>query len=167
MAQTMLEVTSGIWTSTDPMTAEDADLRNAVNSALPQDGVRKRGGIGRILQKRNPASGNYSGMPPIAQFVLHAFAWCRTKWTAKTSDAAPLKLVSQLALGGKRSLSLVEADGLRFLVGGGTESVTIIVPVVPTVAKATAANTTALDATADGANGFTPAQVFEREAHAR
>ena len=65
------------------------------------------------------------------QFVLHAIAWCKGKLTSGASEPATLRLVSRLALGGKRSLSLVEADGVRFLVGGGADSVTIIVPVIP------------------------------------
>ncbi len=79
------------------------------------------------------ASESVSGLPPIAQFVLHAIAWCRTKLTAGAAEASPLRLIKQLPLGGKRSLSLVEADGVRFLVGGGPDSVTIIVPVVRSV----------------------------------
>ena len=75
------------------------------------------------------ASANPSGMPPVVQFVLHAIAWCRAKMAGTQSSASPLRLVSHLALGGKKSLALVEADGVRFLVGGGADSVTVIVPV--------------------------------------
>jgi len=86
--------------------------------------------MSQAMSKTWASTDRLSGMPPIVQFVLRAVAWCRTKWTAGASEAAPLRLVSQLALGGKRSLSLVEVGGVRFLVGGGAESVTIIVPVV-------------------------------------
>ncbi len=75
------------------------------------------------------AAGDPSGMPPVVQFAMHAIAWTRAKVKGATREVSPLRLVSQLPLGGKRSLSLVEADGLRFLVGGGADSVTIIVPV--------------------------------------
>jgi len=74
------------------------------------------------------ASSNPSAMPPVVQFAMQAIAWCRSK-AKRDVGAAPLRLVSQLSLGGKRSLALVEADGLRFLVGGSADSVTTIVPV--------------------------------------
>ncbi len=39
------------------------------------------------------------------------------------------KILTNLALGGRKSLTLVEIDGQRYLVGCGAESVTAIVPV--------------------------------------
>jgi flagellar biogenesis protein FliO len=89
--------------------------------------------MAQAISKTWTSTDRLPGMPPIVQFVLGAVAWCRTKLTAGASAATPLRLVNQLALGGKRSLSLVEVDGVHFLVGGGAESVTVIVPVVPTI----------------------------------
>jgi flagellar biogenesis protein FliO len=80
-------------------------------------------------QVESIASGDASGMPPIVQFVMHSIAWCRAKFKGGTVEVSPLRLISQLPLGGKRSLALVETDGLRFLVGGSVDSVTVIVPV--------------------------------------
>jgi flagellar biogenesis protein FliO len=74
-------------------------------------------------------AGTGSTMPPVAQFILNSIAWCRSKLFAGASGPAPLRLVSRLALGGRKSLSLVEVDGVRFLVGGGADSVTVIVPI--------------------------------------
>jgi flagellar biogenesis protein FliO len=37
--------------------------------------------------------------------------------------------VAQLSLGSKRHVSVVEVGGLQFLVGGGAENVTVIVPI--------------------------------------
>ncbi|MGO8720108.1 MAG: flagellar biosynthetic protein FliO [Acidobacteriaceae bacterium] len=68
-------------------------------------------------------------MPPLVQFVLHAAQWCRAKCVPGAKQGAQLRLVGQLALGAKRHLSLVEVGGYRFLVGGGTEHVTVIVPI--------------------------------------
>jgi flagellar biogenesis protein FliO len=41
----------------------------------------------------------------------------------------PLRLVAQLSLGGKRYVSVVEVGGMQFLVGGGAENVTVIIPI--------------------------------------
>ncbi len=70
-------------------------------------------------------------MPPVVHFVLHAITWCRVKLAGTASTASPLRVVSQLHLGGKKSLALVEADGVRFLIGGSADNVTIIVPIIP------------------------------------
>ena len=68
-------------------------------------------------------------MPPIVQFAIRTAHWCRAKCMAGRKEAAPLLLVGQLALGAKRHLALVEVNGMQFLVGGGSEHVTVIVPV--------------------------------------
>ncbi len=68
-------------------------------------------------------------MPPIVQFALHVVQWCRSRGNAGRKNDAPLRLVGQLALGAKRHLALVEVGGAQFLVGGGAEHVTVIVPV--------------------------------------
>ncbi len=75
-----------------------------------------------------------TSMPPLVQFVLHAAQWCRAKCVPGAKQGAQLRLVGQLTLGAKRHLSLVEVGGVQFLVGGGTEHVTVIVPIsTPTV----------------------------------
>ena len=49
---------------------------------------------------------------------------------ARQTSARPAqKILTNLALGGRKSLTLVEIDGQRYLVGCGAESVTAIVPV--------------------------------------
>ena len=70
-------------------------------------------------------------MPPLIQFVLHAAHWFRAKCVPGAKPGTQLRLVGQLALGAKRHLSLVEAGGCRFLVGGGIDNVTVIVPIPP------------------------------------
>lgn len=127
MAQAMPE----IWKSVELNTASAADIRSNAKSVVSKNARRKRKFRSIFLHADDIAVGSFSGMPPIAQFVLHAVAWCKAKLIAGASEPATLKLVSRLALGGKRSLSLIEADGVRFLVGGGVDSVTIIVPVTP------------------------------------
>ncbi|MEO6829410.1 MAG: flagellar biosynthetic protein FliO [Acidobacteriaceae bacterium] len=63
---------------------------------------------------------------------MNTVAWCRARLSGGATEASPLRLIGQLPLGGKRSLALIEADGVRFLVGGSTDSVAIIVPVIQT-----------------------------------
>ncbi len=70
-------------------------------------------------------------MPPIVQFVLRVAEWCKGKWTPAAKPATQLRLIGQLALGAKRHVSVVEVNGLQFLVGGGAEHVTVIVPLQP------------------------------------
>jgi hypothetical protein len=68
-------------------------------------------------------------MPPLVQFLVRATQWFKSKCRPTATQAPQLRLIEQLALGGKRQLSLVEVAGLQFLIGGGVEHVTVIVPV--------------------------------------
>lgn len=122
-------------------------LSATAGSAAPGKSLSKRAVQFFSSRVESIASSNPSGLPPIMQFVMHAIAWCRTKLKGGVSVASPLRLVSQLPLGGKRSLALIEADGLRFLIGGGADSVTVIVPVSGTafVSQQDAANIRRLD----------------------
>jgi hypothetical protein len=76
--------------------------------------------------------------PPLWQFVVRIARWWKTRFQSGVAPSTQLRLVGQLALGAKRHLSLVEVGGLQFLVGGGVEDITVIVP-VPT-AKSSATN---------------------------
>jgi len=67
--------------------------------------------------------------PPLVQFIVRAVQWFKVKCRSSATPTPQLRLVGQLALGAKRHLSLVEVDGVQFLVGGGVEHVTVIVPV--------------------------------------
>ncbi len=78
-------------------------------------------------------------MPPIAQCAVRLVQWCQSKRRTGRKEGATLRLVGQLALGAKRHLALVEVGGMQFLVGGGAEHVTVIVP-VPAGTPAPAAN---------------------------
>ena len=121
----MTDETSPTWISGGLAPA----LQTATGSAAP-NGVRsKRLRAFVSARVESIASGDASGMPPIVQFVMHSIAWCRAKLKGGTVEVSPLRLICQLPLGGKRSLALVEADGLHFLVGGSVDSVTVIVPV--------------------------------------
>ena len=122
----MAQAISEIWTSGTLHPTQTAGAESAVREKdLPN---RRSNSI--FSRAGATSSADASGMPPIVQFVLHAIAWCRGKMAGMASSASPLRLVSHLALGGKKSLALVEADGVRFLVGGGADSVTVIVPVM-------------------------------------
>ena len=73
-------------------------------------------------------------MPPAIQFALSVVEWFRKKCTAVEKEKAPLRMVGQLPLGGKRHLALVEVGNQQFLVGGGVDNITVIVPVAAQVA---------------------------------
>ncbi len=68
-------------------------------------------------------------MPPLVQFIARAMQWFKVKCHPTATPTPQLRLVGQLALGSKRHLSLVEVGGMQFLVGGGVEHVTVIVPI--------------------------------------
>jgi hypothetical protein len=67
--------------------------------------------------------------PPVVQFFVRLARWITTKCQSQAAPAPQLRLVGHLALGAKRHLSLVEVGGVQFLVGGGTEHVTVIAPI--------------------------------------
>ncbi len=67
--------------------------------------------------------------PPLVQFMVRLLRWFQAKFRSGVAQAPQLRLVGQLALGAKRHLSLVEVGGVQFLVGGGVENVTVIVPI--------------------------------------
>lgn len=68
-------------------------------------------------------------MPPLVQFFVRGTQWIKAKSQAGAKQTPQLRLVAQLALGAKRHLSLVEVGGVQFLIGGGVEHVTVIVPI--------------------------------------
>ena len=118
----MVYAAQGTWTSEGSVGANAEDA--AVKKNLPQRTLLFFSARASAIASSNP-----SAMPPVVQFAMQAIAWCRGKAKRDAGAVARLRLVSQLPLGGKRSLALVEADGLRFLVGGSADSVTTIVPV--------------------------------------
>jgi hypothetical protein len=67
--------------------------------------------------------------PPLVQFLVRAAQWLKAKFHAGVPQTPQLRLVAQLGLGAKRHLSLVEVGGVQFLVGGGVEHITVIVPI--------------------------------------
>jgi hypothetical protein len=67
--------------------------------------------------------------PPLMQFIVRLARWVKSKCQSGVTQTPQLRLVGQLALGAKRHLSLVEVGGVQFLVGGGLEHITVIVPV--------------------------------------
>jgi flagellar biogenesis protein FliO len=69
--------------------------------------------------------------PPLVQFLVRAALWLKGKFHAGVPQTPQLRLVGQLGLGAKRHLSLVEVGGVQFLVGGGVEHITVIVPISP------------------------------------
>ncbi|HEX4020065.1 MAG TPA: flagellar biosynthetic protein FliO [Acidobacteriaceae bacterium] len=83
---------------------------------------------------------------PLIALGLQGWHWLRTRRArhVPASVRTSMRLVAHLALGGRKTLALVEIDGQRYLVGGGADSVTAIVaassaPAGPAVAANVAA----------------------------
>lgn len=89
---------------------------------------RTREGVSPMPRRRSWIP-SLDRMPPLIQFVLQAAHWFRAKCVPGANPGTQLRLIGKLALGAKRHLSLVEAGGCRFLVGGGIDNVTVIVPI--------------------------------------
>jgi flagellar biogenesis protein FliO len=68
---------------------------------------------------------------PLVALALHGWQWLRGRLAGKApaTPRATLRLVAHLALGGRKTLALVEVEGQRYLVGGGGDTVTAIVAV--------------------------------------
>lgn len=66
---------------------------------------------------------------PLIALGLQGWRWLRERRTGNVpaSVRTSMRLVAHLALGGRKTLALVEIDGQRYLVGGGADSVTAIV----------------------------------------
>ncbi len=121
-------------------------MAREITATLSTEDFLSASGLDGSTRARNPFSKQkrrswmppVERMPPIVQFVQHVVQRWRSKCTAR-KEKTPLHLVGQLALGAKRHLALVDVGGVQFLVGGGTENVTVIVP-VPVKAAVQAAN---------------------------
>lgn len=66
---------------------------------------------------------------PLIALGLQGWHWLRARRGRHlpASVRTSMRLVAHLALGGRKTLALVEIDGQRYLVGGGADSVTAIV----------------------------------------
>lgn len=73
---------------------------------------------------------------PLAAFLVHGWRWLLGRFQGKAPRGAreTMRLVAHLALGGRRSLVLVEVEGQRYLIGGSMDTVTAIVPLAANTA---------------------------------
>ncbi len=63
--------------------------------------------------------------------ALQGWQWlvARCKGAAPATARPTLRVLSQLALGGRKTLTLIDLEGQRYLVGGGSDSVTAILAI--------------------------------------
>lgn len=106
--QVSRQASDATWNSTEARVRESARSKSAWHSWVPS------------LERT----------PPLMQFIVRLARWVKTKCNSGVTQTPQLRLVGQLALGAKRHLSLVEVGGVQFLVGGGAEHITVIVPVL-------------------------------------
>jgi flagellar biogenesis protein FliO len=59
------------------------------------------------------------------------WAVIRERAGARQPARRRLRLIESLAVGGRRTVTLIECDGRHFLIGGGSDSVQCIQPVEP------------------------------------
>ena len=64
-------------------------------------------------------------MPKNGGFIYRALDWLRLKQMARSS-AARLQVVSNVSLGEKRFVALIQTDSEQFLVGGGATNVVLL-----------------------------------------
>ena len=70
---------------------------------------------------------------PLIAAALQGWQWlvARCKGGAPAAARPTLRVLSQLALGGRKTLTLIDLEGQRYLVGGGSDSVTAILAIQP------------------------------------
>jgi len=86
--------------------------------------------------KKNKAQSAGGHFPVLAQSPLMALGQRGWRWLVarcaggvSAATRPDMRLVGHLALGGRKTITLVEVEGQRYLVGGGADSVTAIVAV--------------------------------------
>ncbi len=84
-----------------------------------------------FLQKKHPAAFAVLAQSPVIAVLLLGWKWIAARWQRSTpiTERPSMKTLSHLALGGRKTITLVEVDGVRYLVGGGADTVTTIVAV--------------------------------------
>ena len=133
--QTSVQATSPslpVTTTTRPETElRGAQQRSATQAATAQSRAQTHAVGLRPNTLRERISSAAAQIPVLAaaerlaQRLVALGAGTRGKESARPSQ----KILTSLSLGGRRSLTLVEMDGQRYLVGCGAESVTTILPV--------------------------------------
>ncbi len=68
---------------------------------------------------------------PLIAAALQGWQWLvtRCKGGAPATARPTLRVLSQLPLGGRKTLTLIDLEGQRYLVGGGSDSVTAILAI--------------------------------------
>lgn len=90
------------------------------------------------LSKKRPGAFGVLAQSPVISLGLLFWHWLSAHWTKNMSVAErpAMRTLSHLALGGRKTITLVEVDGLRYLIGGGADTVTAIVAVQTDAAAA-------------------------------
>ena len=113
--------------------AEDASTRTGAASVIANTFTAiKNVEISDVTAtKKHPAAFAVLAQSPVIVVLLQLWQWitARLKQTAPMATRSSMKTLSHLALGGRKTITLVEVDGVRYLVGGGADTVTTIVAV--------------------------------------
>ena len=88
---------------------------------------------------------------PLIAFLL--LTWRRVSWRLRQKQIAQarpsMQVIGYLALGGRRTLALVEIEGQQYLIGGSADRVSTIVAVSPSAVPANVTGALAVAATAE------------------
>ena len=79
----------------------------------------------RAFGKDKPAEPQTAPLPASASPLRRALSWLRTRWTTQTAGKR-LRVVETVALGEKRFVAIIQADGRKFLIGGGAQNVALL-----------------------------------------
>ena len=95
--------------------------------------VKKRAKKTAKKNKEKSARGSFFvlAQSPLMALGQRGWRWlvARCAGGVPTATRPTMRLVGHLALGGRKTITLVEVEGQRYLVGGGADSVTAIVAV--------------------------------------
>jgi hypothetical protein len=118
-----------MWRTANGLVGVPGQMSHQTSDATwnPAD-TRARGSAGSKSNWRSWIP-NLERTPPLLQFMVRLGRWIKARCQSAVPQTPQLRLVGQLALGTKRHLSLVEVGGIQFLVGGGVDHVTVIVPI--------------------------------------
>ena len=83
------------------------------------------------LPLKNDGAFKVLAQSPVIALGLLCWRWITSRVKNTTSIGAhpAMRTISHLALGGRKTITLVEVEGQRYLVGGGADSVTSIVAI--------------------------------------
>jgi hypothetical protein len=118
-----------MWRTANGLVGVPGQMSHQASDAMWNPAAAGEGESGRSKSSWRHWIPTLEHTPPLVQFFVRLANWMKAKCHSQGPQATQLRLVGQLPLGAKRHLSLVEVGGVQFLVGGGVEHITVIVPV--------------------------------------